>query len=212
MRRTAAAFVLLVGILPLCSRAQSRSIIEGRVVAADTGDPLRNARVTATSVREAAPVLTDGDGRFSLSPPTDVPCTLSVAKAGYAKTTVTVRGPAAPLLVTMPKGAVISGTVMDDRGDPVVGASVIVETAVPEGRRAALLAAPMTNDLGEYRAGGLPPGPVTASIFAATATLTMINGGVQGTILARGRGDPYERVYYPGVRAVAQAATLTLQP
>jgi hypothetical protein len=101
---------------------------------------------------------------------------------------------------------------MDDRGDPVVGASVIVETAVPEGRRAAVLAAPMTNDLGEYRAGGLPPGPVTASIFAATTTLTMINGGIQGTILARGRGDPYERVYYPGVGAVAQAATLTLQP
>jgi len=212
MRRTAAAFVLLVGILPLCSRAQSRSIIEGRVVAADTGDPLRNARVTVTSVREAAPVLTNGDGRFSLSPPTDGPCTLSVAKAGYAKTTVTVPGPAPPLVVTMPKGAVISGTVMDDRGDPVVGASVIVETAVPEGRRAAVLAAPMTNDLGEYRAGGLPPGPVTASIFAATATLTMINGGVQGTILARGRGDPYERVYYPGVPAVAQAATLSLLP
>ena len=211
MRRAAAAFVLLVGILPLCSRAQSRSIIEGRVVAADTGDPLRNARVTVTSVREAAPALTDGDGRFSLSPPADGPCTLSVAKAGYAKTTITVRTPADALIVTMPKGAVVSGTVMDDRGDPVVGASVIVETAVPEGRRPAVLASPMTDDLGEYRAGGLPSGPVTVSIFAATTALRMINGGAaQGTILARGRGDPYERVYYPGVPAVAQAATLSL--
>ncbi len=84
MRRAAAAFVLLVAILPLCGRAQSRSIVEGRVVSAATGDPLRNARVVVTSAREVAPLLTDGDGRFSLSPPGDGPCTLSVSKPGYA--------------------------------------------------------------------------------------------------------------------------------
>ena len=112
MRRVAAAFVLLAGILPLCSRAQSRSIIEGRVVAADTGDPLRNARVTVTSVREAAPVLTDGDGRFSLSPPTDGPCTLSVAKAGYAKTTVTVQTPAGGEIVSMKPMPAMTGALI----------------------------------------------------------------------------------------------------
>src|SRR5437899_2121412 len=130
MRRAAAAFVLLVATLPLGGRAQSASIVEGRVVAADTGDPLRNARVVVTSGREAAPVLTDGDGRFSLSLPTDGPFTLSIAKAGYSKTTITIRTPADPLIVALPRGAVIAGTVVDDRGDPVIGVSVIVETAV----------------------------------------------------------------------------------
>jgi len=212
MRRVAAAFVLLAGILPLCSRAQSRSIIEGRVVAADTGDPLRNARVTVTSVREAAPVLTDGDGRFSLSPPTDGPCTLSVAKAGYAKTTVTVQTPAEQLIVTMPKGAVIAGTVMDDRGDPVVGASVIVETAVPGGRKPAVLATPTTNDLGEYRAGDLPAGPVVVAIFAAPTSFRMTVGPGGATISSAGRGDPDQRVYFPGVTSAATAAVFSLQP
>ena len=55
MRRAAAAFVLLVATLPLGGRAQSRSIVEGRVVSAATGDPLRNARVVVTSAREVLP-------------------------------------------------------------------------------------------------------------------------------------------------------------
>jgi Carboxypeptidase regulatory-like domain len=211
MRRAAAAFALFVATLPLYGRGQSRPIIEGRVVAADTGDPLRNARVTVTSAREFAPLLTDGDGRFSLSLPTDGPCTLTVAKPGYAKTTVTVSAPAEPLLV-MPKGAVVSGKVMDDRGDPVIGASVIVETAVREGRKPSVLAAPMTDDLGEYRAGGLPAGPATVSIFAATTTLRMTVGAGNVMIYSGGGGDPTDRVYYPGVPTIAQAATLSLRP
>ena len=50
----------------------------------------------------------------------------------------------------MPKGAVISGTVLDDRGDPVIGASVIVETSPVNGRPASIVAMPWTDDLGEY--------------------------------------------------------------
>ena len=212
MRRSAAVLVLFVAILPLCGRAQSRSIIEGRVVSAATGDPLRNVRVVVTSAREAAPLLTDGDGRFSLFPPTDGSCTLSVAKPGYAKTTVTVQTPAEPLIVTMPKGAVIAGTVMDDRGDPVVGASVIIETAGAEGRKPAVLATPTTNDLGEYRAGDLPAGPVVVAIFAAPTSfrMTVSPGGM--TISSSGRGDPEQRVYFPGVTSAATAAVFSLQP
>ena len=211
MRRAAAAFVLLVGILPLCSRAQSPSIVAGRVVAADTGDPLRNARVVVTSAREAVPVLTDDDGRFSLSPLTDGPSTLSVSKAGYAKTTVTVRRPAAPLVVAMPKGAVIAGTVVDDRGDPVIGASVIVETAVTGGHKPAVLATPLTDDLGEYRVGDLPAGAVVVAIFAAPTSIRGTIGPGGMTFLIAGRGDPEQRAYFPGVSSAATAAIFSLQ-
>ena len=212
MRRFAAAFVPLIATAILCGHAQSRAIVQGRVVAGDTGDPLRNARVAVRSSRDLPPVLTDGDGRFSLSAPTEAPCTLTVAKPGYAKTTLTVQTPANLLIVTMPKGAVISGTVMDDRGDPVIGASVIIETAIADGRKPAVLAAPMTDDLGEYRAGGLPAGPVTVSIFAATSAVRMINGATQMTIVSSGRGDPQERVYFPGVPSIDQAAVFSLRP
>src|SRR5262245_45800276 len=212
MRRVAAAFVLLVGILPLSSRAQSRSIIEGRVVAADTGDPLRNASVTVTAVREAVPTLTDSDGRFSCPSPTDGSSTLTVAKAGYAKTTVTVRGPAAPLVVAMPKGAAIAGTVVDDRGDPVIGASVIVETAPTGGRKPTVLATPMTDDLGEYRVGGLSASAVVVAIFAAPTSFRVTIGPGGMTFSTAGRGDPEQRVYFPGVSSATTAAVFSLQP
>ena len=212
MRRAAAAFVLFVGILPLCSRAQSRPTIEGRVVAAATGDPLRNASVTVTAMREAAPILTDSDGRFSFPSPTDESYALTVSKAGYAKTTVTVRGPAAPLVVAMPKGAVIAGTVVDDRGDPVIGASVIVETALTGGRKPTVLATPMTDDLGEYRAGSLPADAVVVAIFAAPTLLRATIGPRGMTVSSGGRVDPEQRVYFPGVSSAATAAVFSLQP
>src|SRR6266545_1080573 len=176
MRRFAAAFVLFVDAPILCGHAQSPAIIQGRVVAGDTGDPLRNARVAVTASRELPPVLTDGDGRFALSAMSDGPCTLTIAKPGYAGTTLTVRAPADPLTVTMPRGAVISGTVMDDRGDPVIGASVIVETVATDQHKTAVLATPMTDDLGEYRAGDLPAGPAVVSIFAAPGSFRMTIG------------------------------------
>ena len=212
MRRAAAAFVLLlVATLPPAGRAQSPSIV-GRVVSAATGDPLRNARVVVTSAREVAPLLTDGDGRFSLSPPGDGPCTLSVTKPGYAKTAVTVRTPADPLIVALPRGAVIAGTVVDDRGDPVIGASVIVETAVTGGRKPTVLATPITDDLGEYRAGDLPAGAVVVAIFAAPTSFWMTVGPGGMTISSGGRGDPEQRVYFPGVTSAATAAVFSLQP
>ena len=212
MRRAAAAFVLLlVATLPPAGRAQSPSIV-GRVVSAATGDPLRNARVVVTSAREVAPLLTDGDGRFSLSPPGDGPCTLSVTKPGYAKTAVTVRTPADPLIVALPRGAVIAGTVVDDRGDPVIGASVIVETAVTGGRKPTVLATPITDDLGEYRAGDLPAGAVVVAIFAAPTSFRMTVGPGGMTISSGGRGDPEQRVYFPGVTSAATAAVFSLQP
>src|SRR5262245_12146805 len=212
MRRAAAAFVLLVGILPLCSGAQSRSIIEGRVVAADTGDALRNARVTVTSVRGTAPILTDSDGRFSSPSPNDGSYTLTVAKAGYAKTTVTVRSPAAPPVVAMPRGAVIAGTVLDDRGDPVIGASVIVETTVTEGRKPTVLATPMTDDLGEYRAADLPAVAVVVAIFAKPGSFRMTIGPGGTTMFGGLGGDSEQRVYFPGVSSAATAAVFSLQP
>src|ERR1700730_12095661 len=120
MRRRAAAFVVLVGAWALSGRAQTPAAIRGRVVAAHTGDPLRNARVIVKTTRDLPPLLTDADGRFSIdAPSTDHnarntnkkkknnpthhtdddgrfseaatsggQCTLSVAKAGYAKTTL----------------------------------------------------------------------------------------------------------------------------
>src|SRR4051812_42364870 len=61
--------------------------ISGRVVSAETGDPLRNARVTALSgTGVTAPVRTDGDGRFVISGLAAGLYQVSAAKSGYSET------------------------------------------------------------------------------------------------------------------------------
>ena len=211
MRRYAAAFVLLLCALAPLSRAQPGSVIAGRVVAADTGDPLRNALVTVTTPRDLPPVVTDANGLFSVAaPPEGV--SVSIAKAGYAKTTVTLQAAAEAVVVRLFRGAVISGAVMDDKGDPVIGVSVIVEAVPVKGQSAAVVAAPLTDDLGEYRASGLEASQVTVSIFASPTAIRMMAGRGGVTIQVGGRGDPQQRVYFPGVPNLGQAAALSLQP
>jgi hypothetical protein len=207
MRRCAAGFVLLLCALAPLGHAQTGGVIAGRVVAADTGDSLRNAQVTVKTTRNLPSVLTDANGLFSIAAPADGG-TLSVAKAGYAMITIKLQAPAEAVVVKLPKGAVISGAVTDDRGDPVIGVSVIVETVPVNGRSASVVAMPLTDDLGEYRAAGLAQGQVTVSMFASPSAIRMLP---DGGLMVSGRGDPQQRVYFPGVSSVAQAATFSLQ-
>jgi hypothetical protein len=44
-----------------------RSSIHGRVVADETGEPLRNARITIVPGEDLRPVLTDAEGRFVIA-------------------------------------------------------------------------------------------------------------------------------------------------
>jgi Carboxypeptidase regulatory-like domain len=113
------------------------------------------------------------------------------------------------VIVKLPRGAVISGAVTDERGDPVIGASVIVDTLPANGRGASVIASPVTDDLGEYRAAGLAAGPVIVSMFASPSAVRMLPNGAG--IVTNGRGDPQQRVYFPGVSNVAQAAAFSLQ-
>ena len=210
MRRGAAALVLVMSAVVPSGRAQTSSIVlTGHVIASDTGDPLRNARVVVGAVRDLPALLTDIDGRFSITVGADACCAITVTKPGYAKTTVKAPAQREPLTVRLSRGSAISGSVIDENGDPVIRASVIVETLPEDGKRGAVIAAPRTDDLGEYRAGSLPAGQVIVSMFASPAAIRMLP---DGGIMTSGRGDPQSRVYFPGVSNVAQAATFSLRP
>ena len=100
MKRVALATVILSAIA-LTARAQParensstpalqlRSI-GGRVLADDTGDPIANARVALTTAVPGAPaVLTDHEGRFTLTaPPGRV--TVAASKSGYSRREIPV--------------------------------------------------------------------------------------------------------------------------
>ena len=88
-------WIVLLGAVAL--HAQSPSLdhqvtqsgggtISGRVVAADDGGVLRNARVTITGPTTSPHVFTDRDGRFVFSNLTFGRYALVVHKAGFAQT------------------------------------------------------------------------------------------------------------------------------
>jgi hypothetical protein len=159
------AYLMLSGSAAAQPAASAGAHLAGVVVDAQTGVALRRARVAvnAGSTRPA-PVFTDQLGRFSLHVPAEM--TLSITKAGYAQEIVKVAkprdiGPADDVRIAMKRGAAITGRVVDGTGAPVVAATVVASAASSETRGGTTprIFTALTDDLGEFRIGGLPEGP-----------------------------------------------------
>ena len=220
MWRMAAAIVLLSEVM-LSSHPQppprdstlaqqsGTATLGGRVVAADSREPLRNARVALAGVSSVPPVFTGDDGRFVFARLPPGRYIVSARKAGYAATTFGQRQPDLPPApidleaggvfqdaeLRMPRSAAISGRLVDEFGDPLELTTVTASRVV---RRAGFVAGvsaatAVTDDLGEYRLGGLPAGT-----YIVTASMPR-------------RGPTQTRVYYPGVAARTLAQAIPLQ-
>ncbi|HTM02057.1 MAG TPA: carboxypeptidase regulatory-like domain-containing protein [Vicinamibacterales bacterium] len=157
-------------------QAATPQTLRGRVVADADGQPLINARIvvkgTATSARAGL------EGAFTLVAAPGA--TLVVTKAGYVRMEL----PAAQVgTIRLVRAVAIGGRVTTDTGEPVPGANVVVmtngEAPAPQSPRA------NTDDRGEYRIGGLPPGRYTVaarSVGRDRITIQLPNGGTGYTI------------------------------
>jgi hypothetical protein len=166
---------------------RAAGVLRGVVVPAaadapDAGgtDPVRFATITLTPAGGGASVTTHADeaGRFALTaiPPGRYRVVASKAahlamehgatKPGRPGVPIQIAaGAAVDVTLTLPRGGVITGRVVDDRGAPLVNAVVraLVLRSGPDGP--SLAAAPgatppesITDDRGEYRVYGLAPG------------------------------------------------------
>lgn len=146
-------------------------IIVGQVVDAATGTGVAGAVVTLANARR---VLTTSSGQFVF---TRVPAgthALTASRAGYLEGLVGARRPggaATPLtlgdgerrgdaVIRMWRPGAITGTVVDEAGEPVVGVSVTAWRRVSAGGRRRLNPATttQTDDRGIYRLSRLVPG------------------------------------------------------
>jgi hypothetical protein len=151
-------------------------LIAGRVLAADTGRPVKGARVnlSAPELPGGRAMLSDDLGQFQLI---DLPAgryTLSVSKAGFVQLSYGQRRPlqaGTPLQLAdgqeikdiefrLPRGSVIAGRVYDETGDPMAGILVrVLRYQYQQGERRLVPAGTaQTDDLGQYRVWGLMPG------------------------------------------------------
>jgi protocatechuate 3,4-dioxygenase beta subunit len=104
--------------------------------------------------------------------------------------------------VTLPRGSVLAGRIVDEFGEAVADAEVQAmrmqfqngkRRLVPSGRTA------MTNDLGQFRIYGLPPGEyyVTASLRNMSSIVMDMLGGAGGPT-GSNQNTGYASTYYPG--------------
>src|SRR5262245_50520589 len=177
---------------------------EGRVLADDTGLPLPNVHVSpAVGIVGLLPVsaLTDGEGRFSFSFPR-VRGNLSAVKSGYARREAPlVEGQ--PIEIHLQPGAVVSGRVLDEYGDPVANVRVSVESSTGA-VNARTVASTATDDLGEYRLGGLPEGAFFPVVVTRGRPRQVEVGNQVYT------DNSQDKTYYPNARSLDQAQPLSV--
>src|SRR5262245_49700609 len=174
--------------------------IGGRVVAGDSGRPLKRARVfvNAAEVPGGRGALTDDTGIFDF---TELPAgryTVTVSKSGFVSLSYGQRRPlqaGTPLQLgdgqqlrnvdfQLPRGSVIGGHILDEDGEPMAGASVRVMRYqnLQGDRRLTPAGTSQTDDKGQYRVWGLMPGEYYVN---ALARVNFPGGGPFG-----GRGGP----------------------
>ena len=194
--------------------------IRGRVVAADTGTPLRKAQIRAIApeLRENRLAITADNGTFEL---TELPAgryQLTASKGSFVQLQYGQTRPfeaGKPVEIAdgqtieridfaLPRGALVTGRVIDEVGEPVTDVQVAAlryqfvqgqRRLVPAGRTAT------TNDIGEYRIFGLPPGQ-----YYVSATLRSNNP--LDTAAADRSG--YAPTYYPSAPNVGGAERLNV--
>ena len=233
------------------------ALISGTIVTDDpSSQPVRNATVKLGTVDlpNSRTAVTDDQGRFAL---TGVPAgryTLSVSKPGMIDTAYGAKRPQGPgsaipvvdgqrvtgIVMKMLRGAVITGTVRDENGQPLTLASVSVMQYRPNYQTGERTLASVsrglgsrTDDRGMYRTYDLPPGdylvvvtlgsPIASSnadMHQVTATeMVWANRQLQSSgpldtasaaAPASGPNVIYAPVFFPGTPVEASAATITL--
>jgi len=227
---------------------QGTAAISGRVVAADTGRPVKRARVSASGGgRGSRTALTDDQGRYVIGELAAGNYTISASKAGFVDGVYGQRRPlqpgtplaladaqtAANVDVRVLRGGVITGHVGDEDGEPLPRAIVSVQRyQYVRGERQLMAAGgDQTDDRGQYRVFGLPPGDYYVSA-SASGLGEILGRGMQQLAaglgpIAAGRGGRggeapgapestaqtgYAPTYYPGVVNTAEAGKVTLAP
>ena len=214
--------------------------------------PVRRAAVTLSAVEGGSGrvTVTDDRGRFSIGELPAGRYTLSAARAGFITVLYGAKRPGGPglaislvdgqqlsdITLKMLRGAVITGTVRDERGEPVPGVRANVMTYrfnAQTGERSLTSASrgfgEETDDRGRYRVFGLPPGEYIVLVTHGIGPRTLLDmyqttsaevqwgtaqlrSGVETTtppLPARQR-VAYAPVFYPGTPSPSGAVTLTL--
>ena len=199
-------------------RPAGTAIMRGKILTADTGIPVRRAQVRAvlSDSRDTRLVTTDGQGAFEFR---DLPAgrwDVAASKAGFVTMHFGQRRPfeaGRPIEIadsqvlervnfSLPRGAAITGRVLDEFGDPVAGARVqALRYQLTQGTRHLTPIGIMaqSDDTGAFRLYGLMPGDYYVSAMLRALPVDDPN-----------EATGYAPTYYPGTGSVTEAQPVPL--
>src|SRR5258708_21677581 len=199
--------------------------LRGRVPANETGGAGRRARARISGPEIGTKTaLTGGQGRYEFR---DLPAgrfLVSVSKSGFVTMQYGQNRPFEPgrpldladaqkmdkVDVSLPRGGVRAGRVVDELGEAVADADVTAmrmqfangkRRLVPSGRNST------TNDLGQFRVYGLPPGEyyVSATVRNMSSIMMDMLGGGAGSPTGSNQTAIYRATHHPTSPSPAQA-------
>jgi len=225
---------------------QGTAVLAGRVLTADTGRPVKRARVLVNAGgRQSRAMTTDDQGHFRITELLAGTYTITASRTGFVDAVFGQRRPLQPgtpvnladgqevanIDLRLVRGGVITGRIVDEDGEPLARALVTVQRYqyIRGERQLTPAGGDPSDDRGQYRVFGLPPGDYYVSAdaggFGLGRGLQQLAAAAFGAGGGRGRGaifagppteDPeplgYAPTYYPGVVTAAEAAKVTIGP
>lgn len=199
----------------VCASAAG-SELNGRVVDANTGEPVARVHVTIRFFQGAQPapeltLLSDADGSFRV---TNLPAggfSVLCEKNGYLPSNQSMGGlrtspnssdaPPVTMMIKLTAQAAVEGTVVDDRDMPAENTFIqLVRQQIVNGRKQwAVAGGSGSDETGSFRLFGLPAGRYYVFIGPR------LNGARRAQHLA------YPQLYYPNVTDMAAAQPLDLK-
>lgn len=211
---------------PQPTRPEDRCSIEGQVVNAQTGEPLKKAHVRLFGndgqQNNNYSTTTDAGGHFVIQEIDPGTYTVFAERNGFTQAQYGVRGTSRGAM-PLPLGAgqrmrdvnfrllpfgVIAGRVLDENGEPVEHV-LVTATRYAHGRNQGAQAGNggQTDDLGEYRIFGLEPGK-----YYLSATYRQQNMMAQDRTPADTPDEGYAPTFYPGTIEATAAVAIDVVP
>ena len=199
-------------------------MLRGQIVTADNGAPIRRAqvRVNSPEVREGRLATTDAEGRFEIRELPAGRYTMTASKGGFVSLQFGQRRPSESgtpielgdgqtldkIRIALPRGSVLGGRITDEFGEPVANATVSASRYGYAGGARRMMPAQganardTTDDQGQFRLFGLPPGEYFVS--------AMLRSGGPEVTDPMGEPSGYAATYYPGTTNITEAQRVTL--
>jgi hypothetical protein len=186
---------------PTSPLAVGTGIVSGTVTIPGTGAPARRARIVLNAFdgEGTRTAMTDDNGQYAFVGLPAARYSLSASKPGHVGVTFGQTRPGRPgtpiqlgegekftAHLQLPKGSVVTGTVLDEHGEPAPGTQVrALRYGDASGRRRLLpSAAAATDDRGIYRIYGLQPGDYLVSAVPRNAGAAPGRMEMQAELLA----------------------------